>query len=98
MVPPLGYRAPRERDADRAVRLLAGELPRIVGTVGAMDFARTSEEMARQAEPVQRGVKPAAGAQPTPIPRGAEGNNASVEVKPGPQQLDFPLKRPSLDW
>ena len=59
-------------------------------------FARSSAEMAQQAEEAaRRGTAAAPVEQASEIPADAEGNNATVEVKPGKQTLDFQLKRPA---
>lgn len=60
-----------------------------------ISFARSSAEMAQQAEEAaRRGTAAAPVEQASEIPANAEGNNATVEVKPGTQTLDFHLKRP----
>ena len=71
---------------------------KIVQIVGLKEisFARSSAEMAQQAEEAaRRGTASAAVEQASEIPADAEGNNATVEVKPGTQTLDFQLKRPA---
>lgn len=59
--------------------------------------ALTTAELAQQAEEAARhGRRPdAADLQASTIPADAEGNNATVEVKPGKQTLDFHLKPPA---
>jgi len=71
---------------------------KIVQIVGlkAVPFARTTAELAQQAEEAaRRGQVAAPAAQASQIPDDAEGNNAKVQVKSGKQTLDFHLKRPS---
>jgi hypothetical protein len=59
-------------------------------------YARSSEEAAQQAEAAMRGGGAGAGAaKAAAIPPNAEGNNATIEVKPGAQTLDFHLKPPA---
>ena len=70
---------------------------KIVQIVGlkAVPFARTTAELAQQAEEAAaRGQAPAPPVQTTQIPEDAEGNNLIVEVKSGIQTLDFHLKHP----
>jgi len=70
------------------------KIVRILG-VKAVAHARTSEELRLQAEEAARQGK--VGADPEPavtIPPDARGNNATVELKPGSQTLDFQLEPP----
>lgn len=70
------------------------KIVRILG-VKAVDFARTSEELRLKAEEAARQGKVGADPEPaTSIPPDAKGNNATVELKPGSQTLDFHLEPP----
>lgn len=65
----------------------------IIG-VKAVPFARNSEDMARMAaEAAQRGDTTGIIDRADEVPADAAGNNAQVEIKPGPQTLDFHLKK-----
>ncbi len=67
-----------------------------ITAVKVVPFARTSEEMARRAEEDRaRGDSTGIIDRADIIPPDAEGNNATVELKPGTQTLDFALNRPA---
>jgi hypothetical protein len=73
--------------------LLPGKkVVQIVG-VKKINFAKSNEEMARQAkENAKRGDATGIVERADEIPADAEGNNRQIEVKPGSQTLDFDLK------
>jgi hypothetical protein len=78
---------------------ISGLLPgmRIVEitAVKRVPFARSSQEMARRAEQDRaRGDNTGLIDPADVIPPEAEGNNATVELKPGAQTLDFALRKP----
>lgn len=71
--------------------------PKIVKIEGvkAVEFARSSEEMARLAAANKaRGDASGIIERADIIPDDAENNNTSVDIKPGKQTLDFHLKKP----
>ena len=71
--------------------------PKIVEitAVKVVPFARTSEEMAkRYAAAKARGDASGLIDPADVVPPDAQGNHVTVEVKPGRQTLDFPLKKP----
>jgi len=71
--------------------------PKIVqiDAVKAVEFAHTSEEMARLAAANKaRGDASGIIDRADIIPDGAENNNTSVAIKPGKQTLNFHLKKP----
>ena len=57
-----------------------------ITSVKKLTFAKTREEARTQKGNAGRAEL---------IPAKAQGNNTTVEVKPGPQQLNFPLKKPA---
>ena len=59
-------------------------------------LVQTTAELQQQAEEAaQRGQTADPAEPPATIPADAEGNNATVEVKPGKQTIDFHLKPPA---
>jgi hypothetical protein len=68
-----------------------------VMAVKAVPFARSTEEMARRA--AENKAKGDASGLIDPadtIPRDAEGNNVTHEIKPGKQMLNLDLKKPAI--
>jgi len=71
------------------------KIVQIVG-VKKVNFAKSSEEMERAAkEGIAKGDDTGIIDRTDVIPANALGNNTVVEVKPGPQTLDFHLKPPA---
>ena len=63
--------------------------------VKKVPFARSSEDMAKMAAEAKTKGNPSGIIDPADvIPPSAVGNNAAVDVKPGPQTHNFALKRP----
>lgn len=76
--------------------LLPGQKLVQITAVKRVPFARTSEEMARRAqEERSRGHNTGLIDPADIIPPDAEGNNTTVELKPGAQTLDFSLRKPT---
>jgi len=68
------------------------KIVQVVGEKG-VQFARSSEEMARTAQQgAPRADTTGIVERADTIPPDAEGNNVEVEIKPGQQSLDFKLK------
>ena len=64
--------------------------------VKPVPFARSSEEMAKMAQAAKaRGNATGLIDPADAIPPDAEGNNVTVDVKPGRQTRDFALQRPA---
>ncbi len=67
----------------------------IIG-VKAIPFATTTAELQKQAEEARsRGQVAAPVERADTVPDNAQGNNATVEIQPGSQTLDFDLKPPA---
>ena len=70
------------------------KIAQIVG-IKKINFALTSEEMARAAEQAEaRGDRTGIVERADVVPPNAQGNNTVVELTAGRQQLDFHLRRP----
>ena len=70
------------------------KLVQIIG-VRAVRFARSSEEMDRLAKvAAARGDTTGIIERADVVPANAEGNNLTINLKPGRQTMDFHLKRP----
>jgi hypothetical protein len=67
----------------------------VITAVKKVPFARTSEEMARRAEENRTKGDDTGLIDPADvIPPDAEGNNVTVELRPGSQTLNFSLQKP----
>ena len=67
-----------------------------VRAVKKVNFAATSEEMKQRAAAARKAGNYDGLVEPADIiPENAEGNNAPVELKPGTQEQNFHLKKPS---
>jgi hypothetical protein len=72
--------------------------PKVVKVIAVkkVNFASTSEEMMRRAAEARKAGNHDGLVDPADtIPDNAEGNNTTVEVKPGQQTLDFKLRKPA---
>ena len=72
--------------------------PKVVKVIAVkkVNFASTSEEMKQKAAEARKAGDHGGLVDPADtIPDNAEGNNTTVEVKAGKQELDFHLKKPA---
>jgi hypothetical protein len=80
------YTVPRVSPGKKVVRVEAG---------GDSPSIRSSEEAAKMTPEQRERYDPKTGVIRTGLPDDAVGNNQTVELKPGDQTLDFPLKKPA---
>lgn len=71
------------------------KIVKIEASSGSGPSVQSSEDMAKLSKEWKGKVGPDGIIRTETVPADAEGNNQTVEVKPGTQTLDFTLKKPS---